>query len=88
VIYAARNRRWGEAVRQQNRAALGDFAARLRAVNVARGETLPIDETLFLSLVLIVGRGVIQELTVDPQSIAVADVEAMFVSLAGGSGAP
>jgi AcrR family transcriptional regulator len=83
VIYAARHRRWGRRSKQRLRTGLGDFGARFRAVNAARGETPPLDEELLLYLINIVSRGVIQELTVDPKALAPADVEAMFLVLAG-----
>jgi AcrR family transcriptional regulator len=81
VIYAARNRRWARDSRRRRQASLSALAARFRAVNRAQGDRLPLDEERFLELLVLVGRGIIQKLTVDPGSLRPADVHAMIALL-------
>jgi len=83
VIYGARNRHWGKYRQERCGAGLNVLAAELRAVNLARGERPPITEERLVRMLNMLGRSIIQELTVDPKSLTVSDVEAMFMSLGG-----
>ncbi len=82
VTYAARNNRWDVATRQGFDAALEVLAVRLREVNEATGDQLPMPELQFLKLLNILGKGLLQERALHPNALSSAEVTRMVEAVA------
>jgi AcrR family transcriptional regulator len=83
AVYARRDKRWARRVRESSLAEMRTLAARLHAVNIARGERPPLGAEAFLTMLTAAVRGVVQQFALDPASLREPTIEQFFVLLAG-----
>ena len=80
-VYAKRNRWWADKLRLANSRYVAGLVLEFDAVNQERGERLPLPAAEFFDALVALGRGVANQLSMDPDAISAETIETLFVQL-------